>query len=86
VVTKSRRGQDPADIDDLSELRAAAAECTRCELYRDATQTVFGDGSSDASLVLVGEQPGDTATDDVKRPAPRGCRPFVCAGTRDSVC
>ena len=36
-----------------------AATCTACELYHDATQTVFGAGPIDASLVLVGEQPGE---------------------------
>ena len=40
-------------------LRAEAAHCTRCPLYRDATQTVFGEGPVDARLMLVGEQPGD---------------------------
>jgi uracil-DNA glycosylase family protein len=43
-------------------LRSAAAEaerCTRCDLYRRATQTVFGEGPVPASLLLVGEQPGD---------------------------
>lgn len=43
----------------LGALRAAAAECTGCDLYRNATQTVFGEGRSDATVVLVGEQPGD---------------------------
>lgn len=50
---------EPADIEDLDGLREAAAGCTRCELYRDATQTVFGLGPRRACLVLVGEQPGD---------------------------
>jgi len=40
-------------------LRAEAADCTRCPLYRDATQTVFGEGPLDAAMVAVGEQPGD---------------------------
>ena len=40
-------------------LREEASACTRCHLYRDATQTVFGEGPLDARLVLVGEQPGD---------------------------
>jgi uracil-DNA glycosylase len=44
---------------DLDGLRAAAAGCTACDLYRDATQTVFGEGASDAEVMLVGEQPGD---------------------------
>src|SRR5207302_2776781 len=43
----------------LGELRAAAARCTGCDLYRQATQTVFGHGSADARIVFVGEQPGD---------------------------
>lgn len=44
---------------DLDALRSAAAGCTACDLYRDATQTVFGSGAADAEVMLVGEQPGD---------------------------
>ena len=36
-----------------------AARCTRCELYKYATQTVFGEGPLDADILFVGEQPGD---------------------------
>ena len=36
-----------------------AADCTRCDLYKCATQTVFGEGPLDASILFVGEQPGD---------------------------
>ncbi len=36
-----------------------AANCTRCPLYRNATQTVFGEGAPGAHIMLVGEQPGD---------------------------
>jgi DNA polymerase len=36
-----------------------ARKCTRCELYKFATQTVFGEGPLDASIMFVGEQPGD---------------------------
>jgi len=43
----------------LDELRAAAARCEGCDLFRHATQTVFGRGPSDTRVVLVGEQPGD---------------------------
>jgi uracil-DNA glycosylase family protein len=43
----------------LEQLRDAACSCHGCDLYRDATQTVFGDGARDARLMLVGEQPGD---------------------------
>ena len=40
-------------------LREEAAGCTRCPLYKPATQTVFGEGPVDAALMFVGEQPGD---------------------------
>jgi uracil-DNA glycosylase len=43
----------------LPKLRAAAAGCTGCHLYKLGTQTVFGEGSADADVVFVGEQPGD---------------------------
>jgi uracil-DNA glycosylase family protein len=43
----------------LTKLAKEADDCQRCDLYRNATQTVFGDGARKASLVLVGEQPGD---------------------------
>ncbi|MEV4562273.1 UdgX family uracil-DNA binding protein [Nonomuraea sp. NPDC049419] len=44
---------------DLASLRTAAAGCEGCDLYRDATQTVFGEGPERARFMLVGEQPGD---------------------------
>jgi len=40
-------------------LLADARECTRCDLYKHATQTVFGEGPLDAAIMFVGEQPGD---------------------------
>src|SRR3954451_16810727 len=43
----------------LPALREAASGCQGCELYRDATQTVFGAGPVDARFMFVGEQPGD---------------------------
>jgi DNA polymerase len=43
----------------LSELRHDAEDCCRCDLYRNATQTVFGEGPAGAKVVFVGEQPGD---------------------------
>ena len=46
-------------MDELDELRRKAAGCTACELYADATQTVFGSGRAGARIVLAGEQPGD---------------------------
>jgi DNA polymerase len=56
----------------MSELEVIAEDaqgCTRCELYRDATQTVFGEGPVPTALMLVGEQPGDQED--------RAGRPFV---------
>jgi DNA polymerase len=49
----------PKDADSLEELRAAAESCQGCDLYRDATQTVFGKGPQTARAILVGECPGD---------------------------
>ncbi len=43
----------------LVALRRASETCVRCPLYKDATQTVFGEGPRDAPVVFVGEQPGD---------------------------
>lgn len=48
----------PEDAD-LSGLRRAAEECRGCELWRDATQVVFSQGAATATIMLVGEQPGD---------------------------
>ena len=43
----------------IDELKSAAAGCEGCELYVNATQTVFGRGAAHAKVVFVGEQPGD---------------------------
>jgi DNA polymerase len=43
----------------LEALRDAAHSCKGCDLYKNATQTVFGEGPQKARVVLVGEQPGD---------------------------
>ena len=53
----------------LKALREEAAGCTRCDLYKRATQTVFGEGTRRARVMLVGEQPGDQED--------RQGRPFV---------
>jgi DNA polymerase len=53
----------------LSRLRADAAGCRSCGLWRDAAQTVFGAGPARAEAMLVGEQPGDQED--------RNGRPFV---------
>lgn len=43
----------------VSELRHDAADCKACDLWKDATQTVFGEGPARAKIMFVGEQPGD---------------------------
>lgn len=79
AVRKSRRA-DPAPVIEptqsflparrsLPALRKAAAGCRGCPLYLNATQTVFGEGASRATVMLVGEQPGDRED--------RAGRPFV---------
>jgi uracil-DNA glycosylase family protein len=61
----ARAPKSPADdvanspIRSLTELAKAEAECTRCPLYKGATQAVPGEGLVSARLMLVGEQPGD---------------------------
>jgi uracil-DNA glycosylase family protein len=50
---------DAPDIRSLKALRAAEAECTRCPLYKFATQVVPGEGPAHARIMMVGEQPGD---------------------------
>src|ERR1700704_2176860 len=44
----------------LDDLRAAAASCQACDLYRTGTQTIFGEGPPASRVVFVGEQPGDS--------------------------
>jgi uracil-DNA glycosylase len=44
---------------DLETIREAAAGCRACDLWANATQTVFGEGAARAPMMLVGEQPGD---------------------------
>ena len=43
----------------LDDLRAEVQHCTACELYKEGTQAVFGEGLAKAEIMLVGEQPGD---------------------------
>jgi uracil-DNA glycosylase family protein len=50
---------DLPPINSLRELAKAENECTRCPLYKDATQAVPGEGRRNARVMLVGEQPGD---------------------------
>ena len=52
----------PAPVPETSsfkEVAEAAKKCTACHLYKRATQTVFGEGPKHATMLLIGEQPGD---------------------------
>jgi DNA polymerase len=49
----------PRPRDPLDRVRAQARDCRRCNLWRRATQTVFGAGPADARIMFVGEEPGD---------------------------
>jgi uracil-DNA glycosylase len=52
--------RDPsATITSLRELAKAENDCTRCPLYKNATQAVPGEGRKHSHLMMVGEQPGD---------------------------
>ena len=62
-------GSDGEQAASLEELRAAAAGCRACDLWKTGTQTVFGEGSENAEVMMVGEQPGDK--EDIEG------RPFV---------
>jgi uracil-DNA glycosylase len=67
ALTKSiPRGPDPTNIQELippwanlHDLQELAKQCRACELWKNATQTVFGEGSKKADIMLIGEQPGD---------------------------
>src|SRR5436305_345827 len=49
----------PSHPKHLAQLREAARHCKGCDLYRNATQTVFGEGPENARIMLLGQQPGD---------------------------
>ena len=64
--------KNPAKLSILQQasiptLREAAEHCKACDLWKNATQTVFGEGSINAKVIFVGEQPGDQE-DIVGRP------------------
>jgi uracil-DNA glycosylase len=60
---------EPPATKNWEDLREAARGCRACPLWREATQTVFGEGTHSAKMMLIGEQPGDAED--------RGGRPFV---------
>jgi uracil-DNA glycosylase family protein len=49
----------PSSRASLAQLRRAVQGCRGCELYKNATQAVFGEGKPGAQIMLIGEQPGD---------------------------
>ena len=57
LLAEAKRINDPERA--LKELAKEASTCTRCMLYKNATQTVFGEGPAHARVIFVGEQPGD---------------------------
>jgi DNA polymerase len=59
ALTREARDALLPELDSIPEERAAAAGCRACPLWRNATQTVFGEGAERAKVVIVGEQPGD---------------------------
>ena len=59
-MASRERPEDPVPpVKSLKGLAEAAQDCEACPLYKDATQAVFGEGPVKATVVLVGEQPGD---------------------------
>ena len=61
-VANDERDWRPApapETSSLTVLKKASKSCTACHLYKHATQTVFGEGPKGATLMLLGEQPGD---------------------------
>jgi uracil-DNA glycosylase family protein len=63
-VVAKRAASAPApqlfpQVESLDDLRARAKHCKACDLWRNATQTVFGDGAEHPKIMFVGEQPGD---------------------------
>jgi uracil-DNA glycosylase family protein len=61
-VAKNERDWIPAPVPEtssLATLKSASKTCTACHLFKHATQTVFGEGRKGATLMLLGEQPGD---------------------------
>jgi len=63
ALPRPKRNRSAADflppVKTLPALKKAAASCKGCDLYKRATQTIFGEGPKDAAVVFVGEQPGD---------------------------
>ena len=69
TIHESHSVAQPPLTNDWNKLREAACTCQACPLWRNATQTVFGEGPTSAEMMLVGEQPGDVED--------RGGRAFI---------
>src|SRR5436305_1870417 len=67
TAEQSRKGPDrdidlaglTSSIQTMTSLRTAATGCEACDLWKSATQTVFGEGPSKPQIMFIGEQPGD---------------------------
>jgi uracil-DNA glycosylase family protein len=59
-LSRAARDAVLAEVPGLADLRELARGCRACELWRHATQTVFGDGPARAKVLIVGEQPGNS--------------------------
>lgn len=59
IVDKRSAADFLPEEKDLDHLRNAAHDCRGCDLYKDATQVVFGEGNPKARIMFIGEQPGD---------------------------
>jgi uracil-DNA glycosylase len=69
VGDRDRAAMTSDKSEEIESLRREATTCRACDLWKNATQTVFGEGPSDADILFVGEQPGDRED--------RAGRPFV---------
>ena len=65
----------------LRRIKVEAEGCRRCPLWEHATQTVFGSGSANGPLMLVGEQPGDV---EDRQGEPSSAPPASCSAVRSA--
>jgi DNA polymerase len=75
IIERGAESFLPADRS-LPRLREPVQQCQGCELHKNATQAVLGEGPADARVTLVGEQPGDY---EDKEGAPSLGRPARCS-------
>jgi DNA polymerase len=63
MATRSKKARQSGELPllshNLKQLSEEAQNCRNCDLWRNATQTVFGEGSPNARIMLIGEVPGD---------------------------